>query len=98
MRLLNSSSTSAIIIGSMSERTPRSSRFSNGVKMLSLIRRYSLEQSYYSRSDLAHCIIVWFMALAFLDGAFEDIRVPAEIFNRRNNTGSGIPIKIKKVR
>lgn len=56
----------------------------------------SIEQPYFQRPDLVHCIVVWFMALAFLDNAFEDVSVPAELFGKRNTSGADLLIRIKQ--
>ncbi|KIN07402.1 hypothetical protein OIDMADRAFT_185985 [Oidiodendron maius Zn] len=41
--------------------------------------------TYYQRTDLAHCVIAWFLALAFLDDAFDGgITSPSDLFNRHN--------------
>lgn len=56
----------------------------------------SIVLDYFQRDDRAHCIVLWFLALAFLDNAFEDFSTPAELFNARNCTTSNIPIRIRK--
>lgn len=41
--------------------------------------------TYYQRTDLAHCVLVWLLALAFLDDVFDGgITSPMDLFNMHN--------------
>ena len=41
--------------------------------------------TYYQRTDLAYCVVVWFLGLAFLDDAFDGrIACPADLFDMHN--------------
>ncbi|CZR55696.1 uncharacterized protein PAC_05584 [Phialocephala subalpina] len=54
-------------------------------------------EHYYQRSDPAHCVIVWLLALAFLDDAFDDgIRSPADLFNMKPFGACERHIRFKK--
>ena len=46
---------------------------------------HRLVETYYQRTDFAHCTIVWFLALATLDDAFGGgITSPADLFSMHN--------------
>lgn len=41
--------------------------------------------TYYQRTNLAHCVLVWFLALAFLDDVYDGgITSPMDLFNMHN--------------
>lgn len=44
---------------------------------------------------LAHCIILMFLNLAFLDDAFMDVSTPQELYSKRNPRSSDLPIRFK---
>lgn len=44
---------------------------------------------------LAHCLILMFMALCFLDDAFEDVATPAELYSKRNPGSSDLLIRFR---
>jgi hypothetical protein len=43
-------------------------------------------------------VVLWFLVLAFLDGAFEDYATPAELFRKRNLGCTDILIRIKSTK
>lgn len=46
---------------------------------------FRLIETYYQRADLAHCTVLWFLALAILDDVFEaGISSAADLFNMYN--------------
>jgi len=53
-------------------------------------------QTYYQRSDLAHCVILWILVLAFLDDAFENVDSPEALFSMKNLGSNDKPIRFKK--
>lgn len=60
--------------------------------------RSPIVETYFQRSDLAHCLIIWFLSLAFLDDAFDKYRTPQELFSLRNSAPYEIELKFKKER
>ncbi|KAH6714059.1 hypothetical protein BKA61DRAFT_482229, partial [Leptodontidium sp. MPI-SDFR-AT-0119] len=55
-----------------------------------------IDVSYFQDPDTPHCLVLWFLAMAFLDEAFEGCSSAAELFNKRNITGTDIHIKFKE--
>ncbi|KAE8441678.1 hypothetical protein EG329_004550 [Mollisiaceae sp. DMI_Dod_QoI] len=60
-------------------------------------KRENLVETYFQRADYAHCIIVWFLVLAFLDDALDNgINSPIDLFNMKNLGTSDDPIRFKR--
>lgn len=66
-----------------------------GADLILLLTWLSLIQTYNQRTDFAHCLVLWFLALAFLDDAVEDFSTPEQLFSRRNPTDHDIPVRFK---
>jgi hypothetical protein len=44
---------------------------------------------------LAHCIVLMFLTLAFLDDAFEDVATPVELYSKKNLRSSDLLVRFK---
>ncbi|KAH8685860.1 hypothetical protein BGZ60DRAFT_523134 [Tricladium varicosporioides] len=55
-----------------------------------------LVQTYFQRSQHVYCEVLWFLAFAFLDNAFEDYSTPLALFSKTNTTGCDEIIRIKQ--
>lgn len=65
------------------------------MRILCNLTNCSLVQNYPARPDSVYCIVFWFMNMAWLDDAFEDVSTPAELWGKRNPGISELHIKFK---
>ncbi|KAG9228318.1 hypothetical protein BJ875DRAFT_389645, partial [Amylocarpus encephaloides] len=55
-----------------------------------------VKQEYFPRADHAHCIVTYFLSLAFMDNAIEAVLTPSDLFKLKNHGVYDIPLVFRQ--